>query len=456
MASQPSALTGALNTAPTPTESDPIGLVEQLGKRTTQPSRGEFASQQSAALLRGKGEAEGDVARREFNIQQGQLRKGAEAERGLADEARKQYTAYEAGLKAPGEFAIPEYTASDYAKGAAQRLVSAFVIGGLTKQSARSQLEMIKQMQDAEDRGLDQEFVAARMKFDEAEKAKDKHNKRLKERFDMLMDLASKDRTAALAQAKLIEADVGEGLIAAKIRSGQWGEAKKLFDNAMENMDKLRLIQAKEAGKTGAGLKPGVTATDRFAMRVKLKSISDRMQEMLKNPEFQKKLDGYRVDLFLQEQSPYLDQLLQGQVPEDVRSFAILAKTFRNQKYREESGLAVTSYEQLRQYGAVPQPGDSAKVLSDKLKTLDTGLINDINTDLQIYPALQPVGASLGYGKQAPGAAAQPAGAGGSKPIASKADVDATMKANPGMTREQVIQSLQDRGYQVEDAGEEE
>lgn len=455
MASQPSALTGALNTAPTPTESDPLRLVQELGKRNDMSGRGQYAQQQSAALLRGKSEAEGDVARREFNIQQGQLRKGAEAESGLAAEARKQYETYEAGLKAPGEFAIPEYTASDYAKGAAQRLVSAFVIGGLTKQSARSQLEMIKQMQDAEDRGLDQEFVAARMKFDEAEKAKDKHNKRLKERFDMLMDLASKDRTAALAQAKLIEADVGEGLIAAKLRAGLWGEANKDFQKAKENLDKLRLVQAKEAGKTGAGLKPGVTAIDRFSSRVKLKNISDRMQDMLKDEKFAAKLEQYRGQLFLQEQNPLLDQFLQSNIPEDVRAFAILAKNYRNQKYREESGLAVTLYEQLRQYGAVPQPGDSVNTLRDKLKTAEKTLLDDISTDMTVYPALQGVGASLGYGRQAPGATAQPAGAGGSKPIASKADVDATLAANKGMTREQVVQALQDQGYQVEDAGEE-
>jgi hypothetical protein len=268
--------------------------------------------------------------------------------------------------------------------------------------------------------------------------------------------LASKDRTAALAQAKLIEADVGQGLIAAKIRSGEWGEAKKLFDTAMQNLDKLKLVQAKDAGKTTGGLKPGVTATDRFAMRVKLKSISDRMKDMLQSPEFQKKLDGYRVDLFLQEQSPYLDQLLQQQIPEDVRSFAILAKTFRNQKYREESGLAVTSYEQLRQYGAVPQPGDSSKVLADKLKTLDTGLINDINTDLNIYPALQQVGLSLGYGKTAPGGqpTAQRA-AGGTAQVASEADIQQTMKAN-NLTREAAIQKIREAGYQIEGEGEEE
>ncbi len=249
MANQPSALTSALGTAPTPKESDPLGLVEQLGKKEDPMARGRFAYEQAPALLKGKGEAEGESARAEFGIQQGQARKAFEAEEQMATEARKQYGNYEAGLKAPGEFQVPEYTASDYAKGAAQRLVSAFLIGGLTKQSATAQLQMIRSMQDAEDRGLDTEFQAARMKFDEAEKAKDKHNKRLKERFDSLMDLASKDRTAALAQAKLIEADVGEGLIAAKIRAGQWGEAYKLFNNAMENLDKLKLEQAKTAAK---------------------------------------------------------------------------------------------------------------------------------------------------------------------------------------------------------------
>jgi hypothetical protein len=261
MAAKESVLTGALGTAPAPSESDPLGLVEKLGKKEDPMARGRFAYEQSPALLRGKSETEGDVLRRESQVKQDELRRGAEAERSYATEARKQYGEYEAGLKAPGEFQVPEYTASDYAKGAAQRLVSAFLIGGITKQSAKSQLQMIKSMQDAEDQGLDTEFQAARMKFDEAEKAKDKHNKRLKERFDSLMDLASKDRNAAMAEAKLIEADVGEGLIAAKIRSGQWAEAYKLFNNAMSNMDKLKLEQIKVGSKQASApdrrLKPG-------------------------------------------------------------------------------------------------------------------------------------------------------------------------------------------------------
>lgn len=452
MAAKESALTSTLGTAPTPSTTDPYGLVEKLGSKSDTESRGQYAYQQAPALLRGKGEAEGEVARREFDIQQGTLRKTAEAEQGLATEARKQYGEYEAGLKAPGEFQVPEYTASDYAKGAAQRLVSAFLIGGITKQSAKSQLQMIKSMQDAEDRGLDTEFQAARMKFDEAEKAKDKHNKRLKERFDSLMDLASKDRNAALAQAKLIEADVGQGLIAAKIRSGEWGEAKKLFDTAMQNLDKLKLVQAKDAGKGASGLKPGAELVKNHLMKSRLVSYAEQMQKQLQNPEFAKKLDQYRALAFVSEKSPEADQILQKNIPEDVASFLILAKRFRNEVYRSESGLAVTGYEQARQYGAVPQPGDSSQRLITKLATVSRGMRDDLANERRIFPALSNAAMSEGLPTSVSQNAPQTSGGGD---IATEADIKQTMKDN-NLTREAAIQKIRDAGYQIEGEGEEE
>jgi hypothetical protein len=46
-------------------------------------------------------------------------------------------------------------------------------------------------------------------RFDEQEKARVDNNKMLKDRFDRMIDLLSKDRNAALVEAKLIEGNLG-------------------------------------------------------------------------------------------------------------------------------------------------------------------------------------------------------------------------------------------------------
>ena len=50
--------------------------------------------------------------------------------------------------------------------------------------------------------------------------------------------------------------------------------------------------------------------------------------------------------------------------------------------------MNVTSYEQLRQYGAVPQPGDSARALVTKLQTLEKGMRDDLSNEQRVFPDL--------------------------------------------------------------------
>jgi tetratricopeptide (TPR) repeat protein len=86
-------------------------------------------------------------------------------------------------------------------------------------------------------------------RFDEAEKARLDSNKRLKDRFDRLMVLLSKDRNAALAEAKIIEGNMGEGIIAAQLRAGNYAKAYDLFNKAAEAEDKIKLERVKQAAK---------------------------------------------------------------------------------------------------------------------------------------------------------------------------------------------------------------
>lgn len=223
-------LNDALGTSPS--------LVRGLGEKSGIKQRADFARTNLPETFEGMGRAEEEAARTQFGIQQGQIKKEAEAEGALAAQSRQAATEMEAGIKQYEPFEAPEIKASDYAKNAALRLVSALVIGGIGGASGKQQLMAIREMQDAEDRGQKERFASAKLKFDEADRARKDHNQMLKDRFERMLNLLSKDRNAAMVEAKLIESQTGNGLISAQLRKGNYQKAYELFNKAIESSDK--------------------------------------------------------------------------------------------------------------------------------------------------------------------------------------------------------------------------
>jgi len=244
---------------------DTLGTLPERVKSFVTPAsveaRGAAARRELPALMREKREAAAEQERLEFQRDQDTIRKTAEAERDVARGTRMETEKLESGLQQRGVFEAPQYKASDYAANSATRLLSAVLLGGIAKTSARGQLEAIKAMQDAEERGLNDQFEAARLRFDEQEKQRLDNNKMLKDRFDRMIDLLGKDRTAALAEAKIIEGQVGQGIIAQKLRSGMLTDAYALAQKAFDAADKVTIQRVQAATKQAAGpdrrLKPG-------------------------------------------------------------------------------------------------------------------------------------------------------------------------------------------------------
>ena len=254
----------------TSTLPDTLGtLPERIGKFVTPASaeaRGAAARREIPTLLKEKREAEAGKETLEFERDQGVLRRTAEAERDVARGTRMAGKELESGLEQRGVFEAPQYTAADYAKNSATRLISAVLLGGIAKTSAMGQLKAIEAMQNAEEQGLANEFEAARMRFDEQEKQRQDNNKMLKDRFDRMIDLLGKDRNAALVEAKLIEGDLGQGIIAQKLRAGMLTDAYALAQKAFDAADRVALEKTK-AETRGTGGRPGQYALT-YASRV--------------------------------------------------------------------------------------------------------------------------------------------------------------------------------------------
>jgi len=228
----------ALGTAPS--------LVRGLGAQTGMKGRADFARSKLGETFEAGARAEEEAAKAQFGIEQGQRQKEAAAERDLAAKSRTETATLEAGLQPYSQFEAPQIKASDYAKNAGMRLLSSLIVGGLGGASARAQLVAIREMQDAEDRVQGERFSAAKLKFDEADRSRKEHNNMLKDRFDRMLNLLSKDRNAAMVEAKLIESQTGNGLIAAQLRKGNYQKAYELFTKAIAASDQADAELAKQ------------------------------------------------------------------------------------------------------------------------------------------------------------------------------------------------------------------
>jgi hypothetical protein len=217
-------------------------------------SRGAAARKEIPALLQDSGKAKEDAEISKFRAEQGVQQRIAGVEKGVAEKSRTAAGELEAGIKPYQEFVQPEYKASDYAANAAARLFTGLMVGGIAKTSAIGQLKAIRDMQKAEDQGLREEFTAAKIRFDEGEKARKDFNDNLKQRFDRMMKLLSTDRNAALAEAKIIESSLGEGAIRANIRSGNLQKAADQFNKFSDTADKLQIARDQARAKSEAAM----------------------------------------------------------------------------------------------------------------------------------------------------------------------------------------------------------
>jgi hypothetical protein len=239
-------------------------LLEGLGRQRTPESRGQFAREQMPALFRGGAEAEAKAKMDAFERDQGQIRQTAQAESELARGTRLESQKLDTGLQERGTFEAPEYKASDYAANSATRLLTAVLLGGVARTSAVGQLQAIKAMQEAEERGLAENFVAARNRFDEQEKTRVDNNKMLRERFDRMIDLLGKDRNAALIEAKLIEGVLGKGIIANELKAGNYFKAYDQFNKVADAGDKTAFERLKATTKQTTGPDRRLKQGERF------------------------------------------------------------------------------------------------------------------------------------------------------------------------------------------------
>lgn len=385
---------------------DPFASVRRVGAAPDVQTRADVAGRELEPAMRAlSAERElGAVTETNFRRRQAQATTGAEEE--FAREKRAATEEYQRGIEARPIFNPTQFDPKSAGELAALTALVGTIAGG---GRARAGLKSISGFTRGAREGRQQLYDLEVKQYERDIQAWKENLGLAREKLTQVIDLLSTDKNAALAKAKELDPLLQDGVALSKVRQQDFSGALEVIKNAMKTGDQLDLALSKAAGKS-SDLKPGVDLVNKHLMKMRLSGYAKQMQDRLSDPEFAKKVDSFRALAFLQEQNPMADQILQKNIPEDIREFLILAKRFRNEVYRTESGLAVTAYEQLRQYGAVPQPGDSARALVTKLQTLERGMKDDIANEQRVFPALLEAGQRQGLVPVGPATARQPAG----------------------------------------------
>lgn len=196
--------------------------------------------------------------------------------------------------------------------------------------------------------------------------------------------IKSEKQKTDLAHQKKMEEDS-----AARLKLSQEQLANtKTHQRAMEHFrgEELKIQKSKVAA---GALKPGAEATKNYVGEAQLASDLKGLQDQLKDPELRKLVEKYRFESFLTEEGGKVgNQLLQTEIPEKLQKFISQAQSVRNNVYLSISGKAVTGSEAARNYGTVPQPGDTPKVIEGKIDVLRKQIANRQAMSRRIYGAL--------------------------------------------------------------------
>jgi hypothetical protein len=300
-------------------------------------------------------------------------------------------------------------------------IVAGFLTGGASKRSGMAAMAALSGAVEGFRQGRQDVYKRELDVFTKNVEAIKENNRQTLERFNRAMGLLQTDRKAAEGELKILEAETQNSVAAAAMRQGMYKQASEALNKAVEGSDRatqtmLQLKQQAEMARERmqlqrelanqsnqlrrdlaemkqqqGSLKPGADVTKKFVSdNVLVADINDLIKD-LQNPALKQKIQSTRPLEWAAEQSQILSQAVQTERDPDVRQFMTKIIRMRNKYYLDQSGKAVTGAEALRNYGAVPQPGDTPEVIDEKMKIMSKGVQDTINVYRQMFTGLPAI-----------------------------------------------------------------
>ena len=408
------AMRSTFGQTPTASETPEQSIQRRIG-------RGVAAEEQLPGLMEAQ-RAESETSMRETGAQR----------IGMAQEAKKigeDFAAKERALVESPEYRqreIPAFEPSsanleDIRNVLGLSIVAGFLTGGATKRSGMGALAALNGAVEGFRQGRQDVYKREIDVFTKNVEAIKENNRQVLDRFNKAMNLLQTDRKAAEGELKVLEAEHQNSVFAAQMRQGQYKQAQEALFKAVEGSDRASqtLLQMKqqaelarermqmqkqiadqnaqlrrdlaEQKKQEGALKPGADAVKKFVSdNVLVADINDLVTD-IQSPTLKQKIQNTRPLEWASEKSEVLNQMVQSERDPEVRQFMTKIIRLRNKYYHNQSGTAVSFSEAMRNYGAVPQPGDTPEAIDEKLKIMSKGVQDTIDIYRQIYTGLPAI-----------------------------------------------------------------
>jgi hypothetical protein len=169
-------------------------------------------------------------------------------------------------------------------------------------------------------------------------------------------------------------------------------------DSALDRALKEKLDKEKQ---NASNLKPSAKIQEAFIADNILKADLGAIRAKLQDSKLAKQIADYRAESFFSEEGgKTVAQLLQTQIPTELRQFLTQVRDMRNNYYLTISGKAVTGGEALRNYGTVPQPGDTSAVMLDKIGGMERRVSQKVEIMRNMYSGLPNLEGKIQPGMQ--------------------------------------------------------
>lgn len=185
-----------------------------------------------------------------------------------------------------------------------------------------------------------------------------------------------------------------ERQLAEEIRRNKAAERDRALDRALkEKLDREK--------QQVSNIKPSAKIQEAFIADNQLKADLSELRRKLENPKLAKQVTDYRAEAFLSEEGgKAVSQLLQKEIPPELREFLTQVRDMRNNYYLTISGKAVTGGEALRNYGTVPTPGDSPEGMLTKIMGMERRVAQKVEIMRTMYSGLPNLEGKLQPGMQ--------------------------------------------------------
>lgn len=302
-------------------------------------------------------------------------------------------------------FVPTKETAQDIATIFSLTSIIGMAIGGGAKQNAYAAMAAMNGMLDGYQKGRADIYKRERDMFDKNLKALQTKVQTLQQELTEAIQLKQQDFKAGETAIEIAMAKAGADLLDLKRKKNgdlaaletvvQLGkdtdslikmtneQAKQAEEMAfkerqLKEQSRLReaqMAQAKalaELKAASGGLKMSAKTQEAYMADNQLRSDISSLKTQLRDPELVQQIKQYGVESFLSEEGgKAISQVMQRQMPEKLAKFLTEVRDMRNNYYLTISGKAVTGGEALRNYGVVPQPGDSQQQMLNKLDGME-------------------------------------------------------------------------------------